>query len=178
MMEIRSEPYNLQIKDKDIMTCPCCNLLLQKEIRKGKYLIDDECGYCTYSDRPFASNSSSLYQHYPSGCSCTYGEQDYLYISCENCKSPICMKCKTTMCCSNIKCGSIECDQCIKKTEFNNKWKTTMPQEKLNLYGIEKLKILAKNKKIKGYSTYKKHELINILSSLVNENDFPIKSMF
>ena len=61
--------------------------------------------------------------------------------------------------------------------KFINIWKTTTPQEKLNLYGIAKLKILAKNKKIKGYSDYKKNELINILLPLVNENDFPIKSL-
>lgn len=61
------------------------------------------------------------------------------------------------------------------KIEFNNKWKTTTPQEKLNMYGIIKLKILAKNKNLKGYSKYKKGELINRLKPLVNERDFPIK---
>ena len=98
-----------------------------------------------------------------------------MYISCKNCKSLKCINCETALTCCNQKCGSVICQSCVKKTQFNNVWKTTTSQEKLNLYGTEKLKILAKNKKIKGYSKYKKHELINILLPLVNENDFPIK---
>ena len=43
------------------------------------------------------------------------------------------------------------------------------------MYGIIKLKTLAKNKNLKGYSQYKKSELINKLNPLVNESDFPIK---
>jgi hypothetical protein len=45
----------------------------------------------------------------------------------------------------------------------------------MNLYTSEKLKILAKNKKIKGYSKYTKKELISMLSQLVNETDIPRK---
>lgn len=114
-------------------------------------------------------------KHYPNGCSCKYIDKDYLYVSCYNCKSPKCIKCKNSLNCSNKNCCSVICLNCDKKIEFINKWKTTTPQEKLYLYGIVKLQILAKNKKIKEYSIYKKHELINILSPLVNENDFPIK---
>jgi hypothetical protein len=50
-MEIRAEPYNLQIKDNNVEICPCCDTILQRNIRKGNYLID-ECGYCRYLDRP------------------------------------------------------------------------------------------------------------------------------
>jgi hypothetical protein len=176
-MEIRAEPYNLQIKDNNVEICPCCDTILQRNIRKGNYLID-ECGYCRYLDRPFGGCGNTAETHY-GGCSCEYGEKDYLYITCEKCKSSKCIECKITLVCLNKNCAiSTRCFDCCKKYEFNNKWKNTTPQEKLHLYGSEKLKILAKNKKIKGYSKYKKHELINILSPFVNENDFPIKSAF
>jgi hypothetical protein len=165
-MEIRTEPDNLQINDNTITLCPCCNFVVIKEIKKGKYLTR-ECSDCIKGTRPFSYSSGD--------CSCKYGEKDYIYITCETCKSPKCINCKKILFCCNNNCGSVICNICIKKTEFNNKWKTTTPQEKLNLYGIEKLKVLAKNKKLKGYSKYKKNELINILSSLVNETDFPIK---
>ena len=46
------------------------------------------------------------------------------------------------------------------------------------MYGIQKLKILAKNKEIKSFQNIKKMELINILGPLVNEKDFPIKHAF
>jgi hypothetical protein len=177
-MEIRFEPYNLQINDTNSVMCPCCNSILQKEIRKGNYLINGECRYCRYSERSFVTYSSSWQKNYPDGCTCEYSEKNYLYIICENCKSPKCLKCKNQLNCCNKNCGSVICSKCVEKMEFNNIWKITTPQEKLHLYGYEKLKILAKNKKIKGYSKYKKDELINVLSSLVNENDFPIKSAF
>jgi hypothetical protein len=100
-------------------------------------------------------------------------------MTCEKCKSSKCIDCKTPLFCRNKNCSiPTWCFDCSKKHEFNNKWKNTTPQEKLDLYGSKKLQILAKNKKIKGYSKYKKHELIVILSPLVNENDFPIKSEF
>jgi hypothetical protein len=174
-MDFRFEPHNLQIIDINTMVCPCCTNILQREIRTGKILIGEECGYCSYSNRAFASCSTSWQQHFPNGCTCTYGETEYLHISCENCKSPTCVTCKNLLTCCNKICGSVICEKCVEKTNFNKAWKTTTPQEKLHLYGTEKLKILAKNKKIKGFSKYKKNDLINILSPLVHADDFPIK---
>ena len=29
-MEIRTEPYNLKIKDPNILLCPCCDIILKK----------------------------------------------------------------------------------------------------------------------------------------------------
>ena len=166
-MEIRREPYNLQINDNSDILCPCCNNILIKEIKKGNYLIDYECGYCRYLDRPFGGCGNTATAHYGE-CSCKYGEKDYIYVICENCKSPKCIKCKQLISCCNKNCGLVICVKCDdEKTKFNNNWKTTLPKEKLHLYGIKKLVVLAKNKKIKGYSKNKKHELIN-------ENDFPI----
>lgn len=54
------------------------------------------------------------------------------------------------------------------------KWNTLSPQEKLKLCNVAKLKILARNKNLKGYSKYKKHELLNLLTPMVTNNDFPI----
>jgi hypothetical protein len=174
-MEFRVEPYSLKIKDINIEICPCCDMILQQNIRKGNYLIR-ECGYCRYLDRPFGGCGNTALTHY-GGCSCEYGEKEFLYITCERCKSLKCIDCKTVLSCRNKNCSiPTRCIDCCKKHEFNNKWNNTTAQEKLNFYGTTKLKILAKNKNIKGYSKYKKDELINILSPLVNKNDFPIKS--
>ena len=178
-MEICVEPHDLQIKDINVEICPCCNMTLRRNIRKGKYLINDkECGYCRYLDRPFGGCGNTAISHY-GGCSCEYGEKDYLCVTCEKCKSSKCIDCKTMLPCRNKNCNiPTRCFDCYKKHEFNNKWQNTTPCEKLDVYGIVKLKILAKNKKIKGYSKYTKRALINILTPLVNENDFPIKSAF
>jgi hypothetical protein len=164
-MEIRCEPYELLINDKNIINCIICNNLLIKE---GSYLIND-CGYCRYSDRPFVIGSSSLYNHYPEGCTCEYGKKEFLYIICNICKFPKCNKCgiKINNCIS--KCNNCE------KNKFNEKWNISNPIEKLNMYGIIKLKKLAKMKNLKGYSKYNKNELIEKLKLLVNDNDFPIK---
>jgi hypothetical protein len=172
-MEIHCEPYQLQIKDITAK-CPCCEMILHHHIRKENYLIN-ECSYCRYLDRPFGGCGNTAETHY-GGCSCEYGEKDYLYMTCETCTSSTCIQCKHPLRCCNQNCVLPKrCDDCCKKHEFSNKWKNTTPQEKLQLYGIEKLKILAKIKKVKGCSKYKKHELIHILSPLVNEHDFPIK---
>ena len=161
-MEIHLEPYNLQVNDNNIVACPCCNNMLIKEIKKKPYLIGVECRECR------GSNS------FPQQCRCKYGEKDCLYITCEICKMPECVKCKTTYTayrkneCCNKNCSSFICNLCII-------WETKTFQERMNLYTSEKLKILAKYKKIKGYSKYTKKELISMLSQLVNETDIPRK---
>ena len=92
--------------------------------------------------------------------------------------SPNCVKCGDKCHCIGEGCNEIICRNCIEKEQFNNKWNKSSPPEKLTVYGIKKLKILAKNKKIKGFSKYKKKELIDLLTPLVNEKDFPIKPTF
>ena len=99
------------------------------------------------------------------------------HIKCKNCCNPKCVNCNKLLP-QKIHDHKLTCDLCnekINKEKFNNKWKTSTPQEKLTFYGIEKLKILAKNKQIKNVSKIKKKELINVLIPLVNDNDFPIK---
>lgn len=181
-MNIRYEPSNLIIKDENSIICPCCSNQLIKEIKKEQFVIS-ECGSCgygdRYSDRPFASNNRFRNET----CYCEYGEKDCLYITCESCKKhsddPMCIKCNGYI--DYIRALDLFtrlCASCEKQKQFTQDWKTSTPQEKLNLYGTNKLKILAKNKKIKGYSKLNKNDLINILSQFVNENDFPIKSEF
>jgi hypothetical protein len=146
--------------------CPCCNTELVKETRKRHHLVGRECGYCTYLDRPFGSCGNTAETHY-GGCSCEYEDgEDYMYISCKNC-------CKSL---EYIK-QQIERDndRMNKKIRFNNQWKQSSLEQKLKTYGIIKLKILAKNKKIKGYSKCKKHELVEMLVPSLSENDFPIR---
>jgi hypothetical protein len=172
-MEIRTEQYTLKF-DSNSNVCLCCNNKLHKEIKRGNYLIGNECGYCGYSDRPFGGCGNTASSHY-GGCSCEYGEKNYLYISCKKCLSPSCVKCGCKCYCSGEGCNEIICSNCLKTENFNNNWNKSTPAEKLNMYGIKKLQILAKNKEIKGFSKYNKMDLINILQPFVNEKDFPIK---
>jgi hypothetical protein len=44
----------------------------------------------------------------------------------------------------------------------------------LRMYGVMKLKILAK-KKIKGYIHWKKNELMELLNDHMTDHDFPIR---
>jgi hypothetical protein len=196
-MEIRTEPYDLPINSSIITNCPCCNDILQQKIKNTFYLIDGECGHCRYLDRPFGGCGNT-----DGGCECEYGNKDYLYIICNKCLSPKCVKCgnnvrckgddcnkiicddclspKCVKCGNNVRgddCNKIICRKCVESEEFNNKWNKSTPQEKLNVYGIKKLKILAKYKKIKGFSKYNKEELIRLLSQCVSKADFPIKSL-
>ena len=177
-MEVRCD--NPQIKAESEV-CPCCQGVLEKEVRSGSYLIK-KCSNCRNNDRdyPWGNTGGTWWAERSFSdetCSCTYGEKDFLYISCENCKSPKCIKCKTPLRCCNKRCGFEMCPPCISTAEFKHAWKTSSPQEKLNLYGTEKLKILAKKKGLRGYSKYKKNELVQTLAPLVSESDFPIKSI-
>ena len=150
-MDIVSNPDSLNITSDEVSLCPKCNSNLFKKIEKKWRQIGNDCGWCRYSDRPFTLGSSSLESHYPNGCTCKYEETGYiLLITCHNCLHP-------------------------PKISFSEKWKNSSAIDKLKLYGIRKLKLLAKSKKIKGYSKYKKKELIDVLQPLINDNDFPIK---
>ena len=50
------------------------------------------------------------------------------------------------------------------------------PAEKLSVYGLAKLRILAKRYQIGKYSVLRKAELIEELRSHVKETDFPIRA--
>ena len=67
------------------------------------------------------------------------------------------------------------CPECISNKEFQIEWKTLTPVQKLSKCGLEKLKILAKKKKIKGCSKWNKAKFLKELEPLVTHKDFPIK---
>ena len=105
---------------------------------------------------------------------------------CVSCKQKKCLMCKTVILCHNLNCTSVYHDSCLRKIEleqeahdrkieFGKQWKQMTPLEKLEIHGIEKLKLLAKKKALKGYSKLKKEELIHLLGPMVSTNDFPIK---
>lgn len=189
-MEYHVVPYNLEIKDSETGNCPCCCMVLHREVRMLKYQIW-ECSYCRYQDRPFVYCSNAAEKLYGK-CSCEYGEKEFMCITCEICRCPTCVTCGNKKKCSNNNCSiPTQCFECTKKQdrqdchtvkkqtcspEFKTKWKNSTPQEKLNFYGTAKLKILAKNKGVKGYSKHNKSELIKILSHIVGNEDFPIKN--
>lgn len=49
------------------------------------------------------------------------------------------------------------------------------PQQKLRYYGKQKLTILARRKKLRGYSRMSKDQLYRVLSQHVTNRDFPIR---
>lgn len=81
-----------------------------------------------------------------------------------------------------IKVGGV-CVTCKKDYEgngYDNRcrkcwWRNATPQEKLRSYGKDKIKYLARKKKIKGRSKMNKDELILHLDNVVVDADFPIK---
>lgn len=166
-MEVRKDPYNIKIKyENSIALCSCCNSKLNEIIKEGSYMIGEECSNCAYSMRPFVTEIKK--------CFCEYGKKDFIYMVCDKCSDPKCIQCNSKIRCHNNNCNNIICIDCKQKNEFKNKWNNSF-KSKLECYGIIKLRLLAKSKKVKGYSKYKKDELINILEQLVSNIDFPIK---
>ena len=138
-MQIRTDPWNLNITDPNVTQCLRCNSALQKEIKLGKYLINGECGYCSYKDRPFACASSSWQQHFPGGCDCQYGEKEFLYITCDNCLNPKCKDCGIKLIKAYTHDDSDTCSICKnkeKKKEILTKVVNVMPSV-IDLSGAE-----------------------------------------
>lgn len=79
------------------------------------------------------------------------------------------------------KCGKIGapygkyCRSCEDKLDFYDKWGKSSAADKLNFYGYEKIKHLAKLKNIKGRSKMNLDKLRAELSLIVVDSDFPIK---
>lgn len=165
---VRTSPYNLKTGPKDNTLCACCGSKLLLEIKQMRILIGDECYSCRYQDRPFALGSVSA-----GPCTCKYKEVKGLLVTCKKCISPRCIKCNRELGFFG-KCKE-PCSECTKKEEFKKQWENSSLSEKLKLYGVKKLRILAKRKKIKRIYTYKKQQLIEILSPLVVAGDLPIK---
>lgn len=169
--------YNSSIKyNINSYNCNQCNFILTRTIIKERRLIQ-ECSSCKYydryTDRPFAigSNRDNFGK-----CNCEYKIMDTLEIKCSECLKEKWIKCLICKKFLEKKTGKVEdkncykCQSKIEKEIFNNK----TAQEKLEYYGIIKLKKLAKKKEIKNYSKYNKNELLIELKKIVNDNDLPI----
>lgn len=158
--------------EKKIPICNNCNTCLK--CKKNIFNINE-----TYDDKDFCKiNKSYLHRE----CYKEHSKPDDdtkcynwdtltnkwevigIYITCDICKNKYVKKSDSAII-TNI------CENC----NFKNMWKKSTPEDKLNFYGIIKLKKLAKNKHIKGYSKYSKNELIDKLKPLVNGTDFPIQ---
>jgi len=61
-----------------------------------------------------------------------------------------------------------------KRLKFQQVWRSGNIEQKLNCYGLKKLRILAKRKGIE-YSQVEKDTLIKDLTSVTTHDDFPIK---
>jgi len=177
-MEIVSHPHFLQIERSDTIHCSFCESTLKREIKVHYVQVSPDCKSCRFLGL---------------NCTCRYANVEYLHFTCESCLYKKCLECDNKIHVDNDHCDI--CDKCrICKTckcsipeesykttklcngcNFTNEWKISTPQEKLYKHGIAKLKILAKNKKLKGYSKLDKTNLINMLIPLVISSDFPIK---
>ena len=188
--KIISDPETLKITNKDIEYCPICNNLLIKTIEK-RCVYERKCDECSYNDRPFGYNRSNK-----GPCTCIREYQNCLIVMCNDCLLPRCSSCNKKLNSNRISqsyvcndclpkcilCNTpfigkhicVECQERQEKILFNQKWKKSTPQEKLQFYGLEKLKILAKNKGIKNISRYNNCYLLNTLIPIVNDSDFPI----
>lgn len=190
-METRFEPNFIEdYYSYNNTLCYYCNSILLKQVKKSKYL-KKECGYCRYSDRPFAMGSSTLENNY-SGCNCEYGEKDFNFIICNNCLNINCKICNIKIYTEYLRKPSLYCYECKetykkkelekkKQEQFNIKWKNFTEkrinkfnkyQKELDILTLKMLKEFAKNKNIKNYNKYKKQHLIDILIPLINDEDF------
>jgi hypothetical protein len=175
------------VNEKTIL-CPKCNSTINSEIKMERRCVL-ECDTCSYKDRPFGYVRS---QYWNEPCTCIWKDVKILYLKCNKCMICKCTKCSSDIVYSEYKNGDFRekiCNTCktefnmkiqkenelIAKKEFSEKWKTMTIHDKLNLYGIVKLKILAKNKNIKSIYKYNKQSLIEILTPITSNSDFPIK---
>lgn len=87
-MNVITNPSDLRTDPKDNTLCSKCNTKLLLEEKKIHTQVGNDCGYCSYSMRPFTIGSSSLKKHYPDGCTCEYKEETELHITCPYCIIP------------------------------------------------------------------------------------------
>ena len=173
---IRTSPYCLNISNEDAENCPCCKDVLIKSIKKGQRMTGFECGYCRYLDRPFGCCGNSAENQY-GGCYCKYEDCEYIEMICYTCeKGKLCEDCSEIVKCCNANCSApLKCKKCTDKINFKAEWRTSSPHEKVEYYGVAKLRLLARYKKLKNRSKMNKYDLIKALSPLVDKDDFPIR---
>ena len=131
--------------------CEVCGNELLKEIKKIEY--EHECGYCRSG---FGGGE----------CECYWNSKDILMIRCLTCEER-----KGVL----KKEEEFEREKRLERMKFNMMWKKMDVEEKLEICGVKKLRVLCKNKSISGYSKMTKEQLVEVLSSITNHEDFPIK---
>lgn len=104
---------------------------------------------------------------------CRNGDNIHGKFVCKTCLTPKCPKCNS-LCYDVTEPSELTCLTCISNNKFKKQWNKGLV-EKLKLYGIFKLKLLAKKKKIKHSSSIDKIKLVELLSPIVEESDFPIR---
>ncbi len=166
-MEIITKPFGICVKDTDT-NCPICNTELIKKVGTGR-IVGNECRSC----------STLGFWRSAWECYCEYTEYKYVYITCNHCLFPECSVCKVRdsreqLFISDKVYTCNKCTKSIKNREFSDKWKTMSVVDKLNVHGIEKLRILARKKAIKGRSKLNKNDLIEALIPITTHSDFPI----
>ena len=162
------------IKEK----CDNCNNTLEKQlITKNIMVYNGECSHCS-GDRVFSLGGCG------NDCKKNNRYEDKLctILNCDKCEHASCDMCK----CKTRNYTVKRCNSCIDKKEyykekerlnpgeFSNKWNGSI-EDKLNCYGIAKLKILATKKGITTYDNMRKKTLIKALTSITTESDFPIR---
>ena len=161
-MEICVEPSGIskhpQFKDENIINCPICSSILDKRVETER-----RCTYDASPDKPFVSPYSDSW----SGRQSVWEDQDILHIRCNTCYN--CNTCHKRLDTRELSAYNWtgKCSWCT--------WTSSSPQEKLSKYGLVKLKILAKKKGIKRYSTFNKTDLLIKLKPCVTNADFPIR---
>jgi hypothetical protein len=97
---------------------------------------------------------------------------------CRQCANPSCILCNRILEGADKTRADKVCSGCQayrEREEFQKSWATKSVGEKLAMCGLPKLKILAKKKGVKGFSTMTKRDLLQTLTPLTKDSDFPIK---
>jgi len=167
----------------DIVNCPNCKCRLEKNVIPIQKVEEiEECRACNLG--VMSRNCNCKYKY----CEVeTYFITCILCNTCENCGrqlSPITGGIDVCFYCKHLEeiresqekyKKELQETQRQKQLEFNQKWSRSTPAEKLSFYGKRKLLILAEKKQLQKYKSYNKAKLLEVLSPIVVESDFPIK---
>lgn len=140
----------------DMEKCPKCCSVLQLETKESLYVR--ECRAC---------NLGVIARD----CYCVTESVLEDFLSCPKCI--LCSECGV----GDTRFSKI-CTDCVKKKaeeEKRKKFWYSSPAEKLRYYGKQKLIILARRKKLRGFSRMTVAQLHDALKTCINEEDFPIR---
>lgn len=171
-------PEHLSFTDRDIRECPICQTSLLRRERTARRC--NECPPCRYADRP-CGMYSTYYHDTP--CTCTYYDVQEITIYCEKCMVIRCTRCTLDAFVRGDTCGYCEHLEYFHEQEkererkrwFKEIWTRGTVKEKLSTYSIQKLKILASQKNVRGRSKMDRESLLNVLSRITTDKDLPIR---